>query len=114
MSPDFPKPVPRGQFCSWSITVAPNYQVSLKFKVFSPYGNDTEELEVFDGGNETAPTLDVFTGNNPPPAFGVNSTSNHMYIVLKSTSKLVTSTDKAKGIFFAEFTKRGNRNTVLE
>ena len=106
-SPNYPVPVPRGQFCSWRITVVQGYQVNLKFDEFSLSGNESDRVEVFDGGDDTAPALGVFTGNHVPPPLGVNSSLNTMFVVLRSSSTNKHMTGTNGGKFRAFFSKRG-------
>ena len=81
--------------------------MNLKFDVFSLSGNETDRVEVFDGGDDTAPALGVFTGNHVPPPLGVNSSSNTMFIVLRSSSTSEHVTGTNGGNFRALFAKRG-------
>ena len=81
--------------------------MNLQFDVFSLSGNETDRVEVFDGGDNTAPALGVFTGNHVPPPLGVNSSSNTMFIVLRSSSTSEHVTGTNGGNFRALFAKRG-------
>ena len=46
--------------------------------------NNTDALYVFDAQNDTGELLGVFYGQHPPPVNGVNSSSNHLFIIFKS------------------------------
>lgn len=46
--------------------------------------NNTDALYVFDAQNDTGELLEVFYGEHPPPLNGINSSSNHMFVIFKS------------------------------
>ena len=84
-SPNHPKHYPGGQYCSWRITVRPGQQIHLKFTNFSLQdAASTDVLEIYDGENETGISLGMFYGLKPPPKEGINSSSNHMFLIFKS------------------------------
>ncbi|KAH0631151.1 hypothetical protein JD844_005313 [Phrynosoma platyrhinos] len=89
-SPGFPNPYPNSQDCTWLLTVSHGYGIYLNFTLLQtePY-NDF--ITVWDGPQQTAPQLGVFTGNSAKKA--TQSTSNQ--VLLKFYS------DAANGGLFA-------------
>ena len=84
-TPNYPQKYPDGQYCSWRITVAPSHRIHLTFTFFSLQSkNNTDALYVYDGENITGAVLGVFFGGHTPPKEGVNSSSNHMFVIFKS------------------------------
>ena len=84
-SPNYPNKYSDGQYCSWRITVSPAQQIHLTFTAFNLQNeNNTDALYVFDGENSTGKVLGVFYGSYSPPKEGINSSSNHMFIIFKS------------------------------
>jgi hypothetical protein len=77
---------PRSQYCSWLITLAETYNVSLSFKELTiPSCNDTF-LRIYDGSNNTAPLLATYCGSNASTEVVVLSSTNSLYIVSNSGS----------------------------
>ncbi|CAB4040901.1 Hypothetical predicted protein [Paramuricea clavata] len=77
---------PRSQYCSWLITFAETYNVSLSFKELTiPSCNDTF-LRIYDGPNNTAPLLGTYCGSNASTEIVVSSSTNSLYIVSNSGS----------------------------
>uniref|UniRef100_A0ABM5ESZ5 CUB and sushi domain-containing protein 2 isoform X2 n=1 Tax=Pogona vitticeps TaxID=103695 RepID=A0ABM5ESZ5_9SAUR len=76
-SPGFPNQYPNSQDCMWLITVSPGYGIYLNFTLLQtePY-NDF--ITVWDGPQQTAPQLGVFTGNSAKKA--TQSSSNHVLL----------------------------------
>ena len=63
-------------------------QVVLKFPKFSlQKGADTDNVQLYDGQNETSPSLGVYSGDTTPPSAGVRSTSNELFVMFKTNSK---------------------------
>ena len=88
-SPNYPNRYPDGQYCSWRITVSPAQQIHLTFTAFNLQNeNNTDALYVYDGENSTGEVLGVFYGNHTPPIEGINSSSNHMFLIFKSDKKI--------------------------
>ena len=84
-SPNYPRQYPDGQYCSWRITVSPKRQIHLTFTDFNLQNdNNTDGLYVYDGENSTGKVLGVFYGGHLPPKEGINSSSNHMFLIFKS------------------------------
>ncbi|CAB4006710.1 Hypothetical predicted protein [Paramuricea clavata] len=72
---------PRSQYCSWLITLAETYNVSLSFKELTiPSCKDTF-LRIYDGSNNTAPLLGTYCGSNASTEIVVSSSTNSLYIV---------------------------------
>ena len=77
---------PRSQYCSWLITLAETYIVSLSLKELTiPSCNDTF-LSIYDGSNNTAPLLGTYCGSNASIEVVVLSSTNSLYIVSNSGS----------------------------
>ncbi|XP_044280900.1 CUB and sushi domain-containing protein 2-like [Varanus komodoensis] len=89
-SPGFPNQYPNSQDCTWLLTVSAGYGIHLNFSLLQtePY-NDF--ITVWDGPQQTAPQLGVFTGNSAKKA--TQSSSNQ--VLLKFVS------DAANGGIFA-------------
>ena len=88
-SPNYPNKYPDGQYCSWRITVSPAQQIHLTFTAFNLQNeNNTDALYVYDGENSTGEVLGVFYGNHTPLIEGINSSSNHMFLIFKSDKKI--------------------------
>ena len=47
---------------------------------------ENDSLHVYDGRDTTREELGVFCGGRPPPKEGINSSSNHMFVVFKSSN----------------------------
>ena len=64
------------------------YQVLLKFPKFTlQTGTNTDNVQLYDGQNETSPSLGVYAGGKVPPASGIQSSSNELFIIFKTDSK---------------------------
>lgn len=87
-SPNYPRAYPAGQYCSWKINAPQGLQVLLKFSKFTVQkGADTDNVQVYDGQNETSPSLGIYSGDRAPPRSGVWSSSNELFIIFKTDSK---------------------------
>ena len=63
-------------------------QVVLKFPKFSlQKGTDTDNVQLYDGQNETSPSLGVYSGDMTPPPAGVRSSSNELFVIFKTDSE---------------------------
>lgn len=63
-------------------------QVVLKFPKFSlQKGPGTDNVQLYDGKNETSPSLGVYSGETTPPPSGVHSSSNELFVIFKTDSK---------------------------
>ena len=95
-SPNFPHNYPDEVYCSWSFTVNQSQHVFLMFSRFSLQAeNNTDAVHVYDGGNTTGKVLGVFYGGHPPPADGLYSSSNKLFVVFKSDNNKSFSGFKA-------------------
>nr|XP_028594815.1 CUB and sushi domain-containing protein 2 isoform X3 [Podarcis muralis] len=76
-SPGFPNQYPSSQDCTWLLTVSAGYGIYLNFTLLQtePY-NDF--ITVWDGPQQTAPQLGVFTGNSAKKA--TQSSSNQVLL----------------------------------
>ena len=60
----------------------------LKFSKFSlQSGINTDNVQLYDGQNETSPSLAVYSGDMVPPPSGVRSSSNELFVILKTDNK---------------------------
>ena len=83
-SPSFRAYYSDDMFCTWRITVPSRYTIHLDFQEFQLKNHPTCEncfLQIFDGRDDTAPSIGKFCGYGYPP-FLVSS-SNHFTIVLR-------------------------------
>uniref|UniRef100_A0A8C2E6P3 CUB and Sushi multiple domains 2 n=1 Tax=Cyprinus carpio TaxID=7962 RepID=A0A8C2E6P3_CYPCA len=83
-SPGYPEDYPTSADCSWLITVAHGLGIRLNFTLLQVHGPQ-DFITVWDGPQETARKLGVFTEgepNNPP-----SSTSNQVLIRFRSNSE---------------------------
>ena len=74
------------QYCSWLITIAETYIVSLNFKELTISDCDDTFLRIYDGSNDTAPLLGTYCGSNASTEVEISSSSNNLYIVSNSGS----------------------------
>ena len=77
---------PRSQYCSWLITLAETYIISLTFKELTIPSCDDTFLRISDGSNNTAPWLATYCGSNASTEIVVLSSRNNLYIVSNSGS----------------------------
>ncbi|XP_042741140.1 CUB and sushi domain-containing protein 2 [Lagopus leucura] len=89
-SPGFPNQYPNSQDCTWLLTVPVGYGIHLNFTLLQtePY-NDF--ITIWDGPQQTAPQLGVFTGNSAKKS--AQSSSNQVLVKFHS--------DAANGGIFA-------------
>ena len=89
ISPSFPGYYLDDMFCTWHITVPSGYVIHLEFQEFRLKDYSKCEncfLQIFDGKDETAPTIGRFCGYVYPPV--LISSSNHITIVLYCSGNL--------------------------
>ena len=61
----------------------------LRFPEFTlQNGINTDNVQLFDGKNETSPSLGVYSGDKLPAPFGVRSSSNEMFVIFKTDNKI--------------------------
>ncbi len=75
---------PRSQYCSWLITLAESYVVSLSFHEMTISSCDDTFLRIYDGLNDTAPLLGTYCGSNATIQVKHTSSTNNLYIVSNS------------------------------
>ena len=96
ISPSFPGYYLDDMFCTWHITVPSGYVIHLEFQEFRLKDYSKCEncfLQIFDGKDETAPTIGRFCGYVYPPV--LISSSNHITIVLYCSGNLHKARFKA-------------------
>uniref|UniRef100_A0A8C9Y1H6 CUB and Sushi multiple domains 2 n=1 Tax=Sander lucioperca TaxID=283035 RepID=A0A8C9Y1H6_SANLU len=83
-SPGYPEEYPSSADCSWLITVAPGLGIKINFTLLQVHGPH-DFITVWDGPQETARKLGVFTDGEPndPPS----STSNQVLIRFRSNTE---------------------------
>ncbi|XP_028414778.1 uncharacterized protein LOC114537868 [Dendronephthya gigantea] len=72
------------QYCSWLITVADQYVISLEFKSLVVLSCNDTFLRIYDGANESAPLYGTYCGSNASKEVKVLSHTNSLYIVSNS------------------------------
>ncbi len=77
---------PHSQYCSWLITLAESYVVSLSFYELTISSCDDTFLRIYDGLNDTAPLLGTYCGSNATTQVKHTSSMNNLYIVSNSGS----------------------------
>ena len=75
---------PAYQYCSWSITVKHGLEVFLKFTTLNIPDCSENQLEVYDGVDNTGSLLAVYCAKNATSGNTVRSTGNNMYVMFKS------------------------------
>ena len=97
---------PRSQYCSWLITLAEKYIISLSFKEMTiPSCNDTF-LRIYDGSTAAAPLLGTYCGSNASAELvDISSFTNSLYIVSNSGSY----GRSAKNTFYAQYNVENSR-----
>ena len=95
-SPSFPGYYLDDMFCTWHITVPSGYVIHLELQEFRLKDHPTCEscyLQIFDGKDNTAPTIGRFCGYVVPSVFV--SSSNRFMIVLRCSANLHKARFKA-------------------
>lgn len=72
--------------CSWQITVAETFTITLTFSILTIPQCKYSILTVYNGPNDTSPVLDCYCGENATTGVKIRSSSNHFFIMLKSGS----------------------------
>ncbi len=75
---------PHSQYCSWLITLAETYVVSLSFNELNISSCDDSFLRIYDGLNDAAPLLGTYCGSNATTQVKHTSSTNNLYIVSNS------------------------------
>ncbi|XP_060780908.1 CUB and sushi domain-containing protein 1a [Neoarius graeffei] len=77
LSPGFPEPYGNSLNCVWRISVTEGAGIQIQVMSFATEHN-WDSLEIYDGGDMTAPKLGSFSGTTAPAL--LNSTSNQLYL----------------------------------
>ncbi|XP_066534535.1 CUB and sushi domain-containing protein 1a [Hoplias malabaricus] len=77
LSPGFPEPYGNTLNCVWKIAVTEGAGIQIQVMSFATEHN-WDSLEIYDGGDMTAPKLGSFSGTTAPAL--LNSTSNQLYL----------------------------------
>ena len=77
---------PHSQYCSWLITLAESYVVSLSFYELTISSCNDSFLRIYDGLNDAAPLLGTYCGSNVTTQVNHTSSTNNLYIVSNSGS----------------------------
>ncbi|KAL2083424.1 hypothetical protein ACEWY4_021197 [Coilia grayii] len=77
LSPGFPEPYGNSLNCVWRIVVTEGAGIQIQVISFALEHN-WDSLEIYDGGDMTAPKLGSFSGTTAPAL--LNSTSNQLYL----------------------------------
>ncbi|XP_040210579.1 CUB and sushi domain-containing protein 3-like [Rana temporaria] len=81
LSPNFPHPYPHSRDCDWTITVNPDYVISLAFISFSIEPN-YDFLYIYDGTDGNSPLIGSFQDSKLPER--IESGSNNMHLAFRS------------------------------
>ncbi len=77
---------PHSQYCSWLITLAESYVVSLSFYELTISSCNDSFLRIYDGLNDAARLLGTYCGSNATTQVKHTSFTNNLYIVSNSGS----------------------------
>ncbi|XP_048865206.1 CUB and sushi domain-containing protein 1-like isoform X4 [Brienomyrus brachyistius] len=77
LSPGYPEPYGNSLNCVWKIIVSEGAGIQIQVMSFATEHN-WDSLEIYDGGDMTAPKLGSFSGTTAPAL--LNSTSNQLYL----------------------------------
>ncbi|XP_048082182.1 CUB and sushi domain-containing protein 1 [Ursus arctos] len=81
LSPGYPEPYGNNLNCIWKIIVTEGSGIQIQVISFATEQN-WDSLEIYDGGDMTAPRLGSFSGTTVPAL--LNSTSNQLYLHFQS------------------------------
>ncbi|XP_019508240.1 PREDICTED: CUB and sushi domain-containing protein 1 [Hipposideros armiger] len=81
LSPGYPEPYGNNLNCIWKIIVTEGSGIQIQVISFATEQN-WDSLEIYDGGDGTAPRLGSFSGTTVPAL--LNSTSNQLYLHFQS------------------------------
>jgi hypothetical protein len=104
---------PRSQYCSWLITIAQSYIVSLSFEELTIPSCDDTFLRIYDGSNDTARLLGTYCGSNASAELvDISSSTNSLFVVSNSGSyeRNVKSNFSFKAQYSAEHLEGGYYN----
>uniref|UniRef100_A0A8B9LZ55 CUB and Sushi multiple domains 2 n=1 Tax=Astyanax mexicanus TaxID=7994 RepID=A0A8B9LZ55_ASTMX len=85
LSPEYPEPYPHGRECDWTVSVTPDYIISLSFNHFS-LEPSYDFLHIYDGPDSLSPLLGSFYGTDVPER--IESSSNTLFLAFRSDASL--------------------------
>uniref|UniRef100_A0A8C5A117 CUB and Sushi multiple domains 1 n=1 Tax=Gadus morhua TaxID=8049 RepID=A0A8C5A117_GADMO len=88
LSPGYPEPYPNSLNCLWRIHVSEGAGIQIQVMTFATEHN-WDSLEIYDGGDMTAPKLGSFSGTTAPSL--LNSTSNQLLLHFQSDISVVAA-----------------------
>nr|XP_057944796.1 CUB and sushi domain-containing protein 1-like isoform X2 [Doryrhamphus excisus] len=88
LSPGYPEPYPNSLNCLWRIHVSEGAGIQIQVITFATEHN-WDSLEIYDGGDMTAPKLGSFSGTTAPAL--LNSTSNQLLLHFQSDISVVAA-----------------------
>uniref|UniRef100_I3JDH1 CUB and Sushi multiple domains 1 n=1 Tax=Oreochromis niloticus TaxID=8128 RepID=I3JDH1_ORENI len=88
LSPGYPEPYPNTLNCLWRIHVSEGAGIQIQVMTFATEHN-WDSLEIYDGGDMTAPKLGSFSGTTAPAL--LNSTSNQLLLHFQSDISVVAA-----------------------
>uniref|UniRef100_A0A3Q2QXN5 CUB and Sushi multiple domains 1 n=1 Tax=Fundulus heteroclitus TaxID=8078 RepID=A0A3Q2QXN5_FUNHE len=88
LSPGYPEPYPNALNCLWRIHVSEGAGIQIQVMTFATEHN-WDSLEIYDGGDMTAPKLGSFSGTTAPAL--LNSTSNQLLLHFQSDISVVAA-----------------------
>ncbi|XP_059152070.1 uncharacterized protein LOC131938174 [Physella acuta] len=91
-TPNYPEPYPNDASCSWTITVAANQIIDLRFASFDTEASCYDYVKIYDGPSAITTPIGTYCGfmdSNKINSFLARSTGNKMFIEFKSDSSRV-------------------------
>ncbi|KAI4829824.1 hypothetical protein KUCAC02_001489, partial [Chaenocephalus aceratus] len=88
LSPAYPEPYPNSLNCLWRIHVSEGAGIQIQVVTFATEAQ-LDSLEIYDGGDMTAPKLGSFSGTTAPAL--LNSTSNQLLLHFQSDISVVAA-----------------------
>ena len=103
---------PEYQHCSWSITVKHGLEVFLEFTSMDIPDCSENQLEIYDGVDNTGSLLATYCADNATSGNTLRSTGNSVYVMLKSGNSNAGSV-QFQARYEAEDPITGNKKKIL-
>ena len=109
---------PDFQYCSWSLNVNASLRISVEFLTLNIPNCEENFIDVYDGqGDNASKTVQLarFCGVNATSGAKVTSSTNRLFIVLKSGNNSLWNEDLSKRIkFYAVYESLPPGTSILE